>query len=109
MGTGYPFASNCADRDSTNFCSGLQPYVISDAFDMEKQRHDLITLLPRSVYWTQKLHKVLSVSISSLMNNIFISGHETGQGPIGALVDTFDDQLLDVSRLAADEISMPSK
>lgn len=103
-----PYISHCADRNSTSFCSGLQPYVISDAFDTERQRQDLITLLPRSIYWTQKLHKVLSYSISSLMNNVFVAGQETGRGPIGALVDTFDDQLLEVSRQAADEISMPS-
>jgi hypothetical protein len=40
------------------------------------------------------------------MNNIFVAGQGTGLGPIGALVDTFDDQLLEVSRQAVDEISM---
>ncbi|KIW25712.1 uncharacterized protein PV07_08868 [Cladophialophora immunda] len=86
----------------TSWSCGMPPHRCLDAFDVELPcSSDASRLLPPSTYWMQKFEKVVARADEVLADTVRSGGP---LATLRSLINVFDDQILEVSRKALEDM-----
>ncbi|KAG9242434.1 hypothetical protein BJ878DRAFT_170303 [Calycina marina] len=100
----WPNASECAFRSqlwafclltcqSTSFCDGLPPSMVIESFDVDSRRKDTPNPLPSRLAFLQRLHKVQTRGLSTIVQNGLNPETASESSALCSLIDVFDFQI----------------